>query len=79
MISAIIHINHEDSVYGELEDIPSPADQLIIVKHPRRKDGKDIHYLDPNVTTVVWPLHRVNFIEIAPSGEEEEIVSFVRE
>ncbi|PKO18480.1 MAG: hypothetical protein CVU39_03305 [Chloroflexi bacterium HGW-Chloroflexi-10] len=78
MISAIIHINNEEAVFGEIEDMPSPKDQLIIVKGPRRKDGKDISYLDTNVTTVIWPMHRINFIEIVPSGEEEEIVSFVR-
>jgi hypothetical protein len=78
MISAIIHINNEEAVFGEIEDMPSPKDQLIIVKSPRRKDGKDIHYLDTSVTTVIWPMHRINFIEIVPSGEEEEIVSFVR-
>jgi hypothetical protein len=35
--------------------------------------------LDANVTQVIWPMTRINFIEIIPTGEEEEIVSFVRE
>jgi hypothetical protein len=29
--------------------------------------------------TVIWPLSRVNFIEVMPSGEEEEIITHVRE
>jgi hypothetical protein len=28
---------------------------------------------------VYWPLHRVTFIEIMPSKEEDEIFGFVRE
>ncbi len=79
MPSVIIHIQNEDPVLGDLEDIPSPSDQLLIVKNPRRRDGKDIPYLDGNVMTVIWPITRVNFIEVLPSEDEEDIITFVRE
>jgi predicted transcriptional regulator len=49
------------------------------LKNPRRKDGKDISYLEQNVTQVIWPLHKITFIEIIPGAEEEQIISFVRE
>jgi len=52
---------------------------MIVVKNPRRLDGKDIHYLAENVLTVYWPLDRINFIEVLSAGEEEEIIGFVRE
>ena len=52
---------------------------MIQLKNPRRSDGKDLHYLEANITVVMWPIHRVNFIEIIPSGEEDDIISFVRE
>lgn len=79
MPSIIIHINNEDPVRGEIDELPSPTDQILVVRNPRRKDGKDIPYLDANVMTVLWPINRVTFIEVLPSGEEEEIISFVRE
>ncbi len=79
MPSIIIHIQNEDPVLGEVDELPSPSDQMIIVKNPRRRDGKDISYLDVNVMTVIWPVSRINFIEIMSSGDEEEIISFVRE
>ncbi len=79
MPSVLIHINNEDPVLGEVDSIPSPTDFMILVKNPRRRDGKDLPYLDANVSNVIWPVHRVNFIEIIPTGEEEEIISFVRE
>jgi hypothetical protein len=79
MPTAIIHIQNEDPVLGDLETMPAPTDLVVIVKNPRKRDGKDLHYLDPRVTLVVFPMARVNFIEILPSGDEEEIITFVRE
>lgn len=79
MFNVLIHLLNDDPVIGEVEALPAPADTLIVVKNPRRKDGKDLPYLEVNVSTVVWPVSRVNFIEVMPTGEEEEIISFVRE
>lgn len=79
MVSVLVHISNEDPVLGEMEALPGVTDTLIVLKNPRRKDGKDVHYLESNVSTVVWPVNRVNYIEVMPSGEEEEIISFVRE
>ncbi len=79
MPSVLIHINNEDPVMGEVDALPGPTDVTICVKNPRRRDGKDITYLEANVSLVMWPMHRINFIELIPTGEEEEIISFVRE
>jgi hypothetical protein len=35
--------------------------------------------LAENVNTVIWPISRMNFIEILPTKEQEEIIGFVRE
>jgi len=77
--SVLVHLTGEDPVLGELEQLPSPSDTSVTVNNPRRRDGKDLPYLDGNVVTVVWPMHRVNFIEILPTAEEEELIGFVRE
>jgi hypothetical protein len=79
MITVIVHINNEDPVMGEVDEIPKPEDQNILVKNPRRKDGKDVQYLEANVTQVIWPLHRITFIELIQDVKEDEIISFVRE
>ena len=79
MPTILIHIMNEDSVVGEVDKLPEPGDTLITVKNPRRRDGKDLFYLEANVSAVVWPLHRLVLIEIMPSTEEEEIIGFVRE
>jgi hypothetical protein len=75
----VLHVSGEESVVAETEELPAPDATMVTVKNPRRMDGKDLHYLDENVVTVIWPLSRINFIEILPTKEEEEIIGFVRE
>lgn len=79
MITVIVHINNEDPIMGEIEELPQPSDQIIMLKNPRKKDGKDVHYLEPNVNLVIWPFHRITFIEMIQDVEEDQIISFVRE
>ncbi len=79
MPTLLIHVMNEDPVMGEVDELPSGTDLLVTVKNPRRRDGKDLPYLDQNVTQVIWPMSRINYIEIIPGLEEEQIISFVRE
>ena len=79
MPKVILHVQNEDPVVGDVDVLPTPTDTTITIKHPARRDGKDITYLEPSVTMVVWPMHRINFVEILPSGEEEDIITFIRE
>jgi hypothetical protein len=77
-VTLILHINDEDPVVGEADDAPAPADQLILITNPRRLDNKDLPYLQGGVVQAIWPIHRLNFIEIMPT-DEDEIIGFVRE
>ncbi|GMR11153.1 MAG: hypothetical protein BMS9Abin28_1979 [Anaerolineae bacterium] len=77
--TVLLHLSGEDPVLGEIEEIPAPTDTTVTVNNPRRRDGKDLPYIDRNVVTVIWPMHRVTFMEILPSTEEEELIGFVRE
>ncbi len=77
--SVILHLAGEEPVVGEVDELPKPIDQLIAINNPRRIDGKDLHYLAEDVTTVFWPISRLNFIEVMPSKEEEQIIGFVRD
>lgn len=79
MPSVIVHFLNEDPIVGEVDVLPSPGDTLLSVKNPRKKDGKDVPYLEPNVTVVVWPMGRISFIEVISTGPDEEIITFVRE
>ena len=77
--TVILHIAGEPSIVGEMEELPKPADTLIIVSNPRLRDGKDIHYLEHNVVKVIWPVDKLTLIEVLESQEEENLIGFVRE
>ena len=78
-ITVLIHISGEEPIVGEIEEMPKTTDNMLIVQNPRKRDGKDIHYVDNEVTTVIWPWDKINFLEVLPSGEEDQIIGFVRE
>ena len=75
----ILHVPGEQSIIGELEELPKPTDTIVNINSPRQKDGKDLHYLEPNVVQVIWPMHRVSLIEVLEGDEDESIIGFVRE
>lgn len=77
--SVILHISGEISVIGEVEELPKPDDTNITVSNPRQKDGKDLHYLEHDVVKVIWPLSRLNLIEVLESEQDDQIIGFVRE
>ena len=75
----LIHILNEEAVVGEIEHIPEPTDQVLIVSNLRLRDGRDVSYLLPETDTVVYPWTRIHCVEILPSEETGEIVGFIRE
>jgi len=75
----LLHMLNEDPVLGDIDELPEKKDTMICVNNPRRRDGKDLPYLEANVNKVIWPMSRISFIEIMPGVEEEKIISFVRE
>lgn len=78
-INVILHISNEEPILGDIEEMPKPGDSVLVLNNPRKRDGKDIPYLAADVTTVIWPWEKVNFLEIMPAEAEEEIIGFVRE
>lgn len=79
MITVIIHILNEDPIVGELEEMPGSDLANLIVHQPRLRDGKPLPYVERDVNRVIWPMHRINFIEVFSTESEEEIISHVRE
>jgi hypothetical protein len=79
MPMVVLHMLNEDPVMGEMDQLPQRNDTVVYLNNPRRRDGKDLSYLEAEVNTVMWPMSRISFIEILPSSEDEKIVSFVRE
>lgn len=78
-ILLLLHVSNEDPVVIEVDELPKPTDTCVIGKHPRRRDNKEVHYILNEVDTVIFPMTRLNFIEVLPSGDEEEIFTPYRD
>jgi hypothetical protein len=74
-----VHIANDDPVVLEVEVLPNPGDQFVMGMNPQRRDGKDVAYILQEVNQIIIPMWRINFIQILPSEEEEDVITFVRE
>ncbi len=75
----LIHIMGEDPILGEVEELPSPQDAFLLFSNPRRRDGKPVPHYEPEALNILIPWHRINFVEVLPTREEErEILTFFR-
>ena len=78
--TVIIHLQNEDPMVAEMEELPEPHAVSFRCVNPRRRDGKPLHYIDPECTSFIFPWTRVSFIEVMPGDEEQEqIVEFFRD
>nr|WP_216863674.1 hypothetical protein [Candidatus Chloroploca mongolica] len=69
----------EDPILADLDDEPQPTDLFLKVSNMRRRDGKPVPYLAAGVQAVIFPWHRITFIELMPSEEERSsVVDFFR-
>jgi hypothetical protein len=75
----VVHISNEDPILANVDELPAATDSIITLHNPRRRDGKDIHYLQNDVISVIWPINQISFIEVLPGEGEEKIIGFVRE
>lgn len=76
----ILHILNSEPILGEIDELPAPTDNTITVHNPRHIDGKDLNFIQEQVVSVIWPIEKINFIEIMPGeDDEEDIIGFVRE
>jgi hypothetical protein len=77
--TVIVHLAGEASIVGEIDELPKNTDTIIMINNPRLRDGKDLHYIEPNVTKVIWSFSKISFIELMESSDDEELIGFVRE
>lgn len=75
----LLHIANDEPVLADVEELPSPTDQAVLCSNIRKRDGKDVHYIDAQAVSFLIPWHRIMLLEIIGAEEEGEIVGFVRE
>ncbi|MEI7642990.1 MAG: hypothetical protein WCJ55_01660 [Chloroflexales bacterium] len=77
--TVILHLSGEDPMLADIDQDPQPSDMFIKVTNMRKRDGKPVSYLAAGVQAVIYPWHRVTFIEMMPSDEERsQVVDFFR-
>lgn len=77
--TVILHIAGEDPILADMDQDPVPSDNFIRVSNLRKRDGKDVSYLTAGVQSVIYPWHRITFIELMPSEEERSsVIDFFR-
>ena len=78
--TVLIHVANAEAVMAEIDDLPDPSSSFLLCTNPRLKDGKPVNYIDADATRIVFPWHRVSFLEIYPSEEDQtEIETFFRD
>ena len=63
-IPAIIHLQGEDAIYGELDEAPNPNHTFLYLRNVKKKDGKPLAYLTDGAEVFLYAWHRITFIEI---------------
>jgi hypothetical protein len=61
---------------GEIEEMPDPRANYVTITNVRTRDGKPIVYIERDATRVMFPWHRISFLETLPSEEDQEEVEF---
>ncbi len=79
MLDVIIHLHNEDPILAEIEEVPDPTHQSVLLYNPRRRDGRSLHYVTEGARAFIFPWSRISFIEIMGDEEEEEVIEFFRE
>jgi hypothetical protein len=69
MIRAIVHVVNDDPFVAELETLPDPRDNYLVLKNPRRRDGKRLPTVMDGVTTILFPWQRITFVELLDEPE----------
>ena len=74
-----VHITNDDPVVMDVDDLPQPTDNFVMGMNPQRRDGKDVSYINREVNQIIFPVWRINFIQVLPTEDEDDVLTFVRE
>ena len=75
--TVVVHVSNEDAFLGEMEALPQPGDNVLIVTNARRRDGKPLPQMDHEAVMFMYPWTRVNFLEVlAERSSRDELIEF---
>lgn len=77
--TVLIHLQNDEPVLAEMEKVPEPTDQVLIVTNVRRRDGQEVSFLLPEARLVIFPLARLQCVEVLSGDADDRVISFIRE
>jgi hypothetical protein len=70
MITLLVHLQNQESVKIDVEEMPKVTDNAVIGKNPREKTDREVNWVEDGVTTVMIPWWRITLVEILPSERD---------
>jgi len=78
--TVLVHIANADPFIAEMEEMPESGANYVVLINIRARDGKPLHYIDPDTVNFLFPWHRITFIELFPSEEDQaDVETFFRD
>ena len=79
MPTVVVHVVGEEPFLAEIEELPAPSDQSVTFVNPRARNNKPLHYVEAQTISVIFPWHRISFLEVRPDEESRgEVDLFFR-
>lgn len=79
-IRVVVHLHNEDPFVAEIDAMPDAKDNFMLLRNPRRRDGKALTFVTDGATAFLYPWSRISFVEVLDgAGGPEAIVGFFRE
>ena len=81
MHRVVAHVLNDDPFVAEVAIPPDPQHQSVLLRNPRRLDGERLTTAQ-RVITVLYPWHRITYIELLDEGSDQrpsQLVTVVRD
>jgi hypothetical protein len=75
----LLHLQDEELILGEIDQLPNPTDQFMILHRPRQQDGSKLAQLQENVPTILIPWHQITYVQLLPGSGIDKVIGFGRE
>ncbi len=75
----VLHMADLEILKGEVDKLPNPAEQFIILHNPQQLDGKRPRFVEADVTTILVSWHQISYMQLLPDTGSDMPISFVRE
>ncbi len=72
MITLLLHIANSEPVKVDVDELPGIADTILVCRNPRERTDREVAWVEDGVTTIIFPIARINFIEVMPADDESD-------